>query len=100
MQEVAEGLSRWAQKKAKLEAWKACRKNLLPLIATNLSEAIHDEWVIASELLPTQLSPTAVSPVSFSKAFWRSKPDFESEGTQAFGPCSDGSFLLWHSFHA
>ena len=51
---------------AKVEAWKVCRKNLLPIIASNLSEAIHDEWVIATTLLPTQLLPAAVSIYSFN----------------------------------
>jgi hypothetical protein len=95
----SEGPSARAQITAKLEAWKACRKNLLPIIASNLSEAIHDEWVIASKLLPAQLLPATVSIVSFTKAFWTGSPDFESEGTQAFGPYSDGSVLLRHSFH-
>jgi hypothetical protein len=95
----SEGPSPRAERTAKLEAWKACRKNLLPIIASNLSEAIHDEWVIASKLLPTQLLPATVPLVSFTKAFWFGSPDFESEGTQAFGPYLDGSVLLRHSFH-
>ena len=88
-----------AQRMAKSEAWKACRKNLLPIIASNLSKAIHDKWVIANKLLPTQLLPATVSMYSFNQAFWNSPPDFESEGTQAFGRYSDGSILLRHSFH-
>jgi hypothetical protein len=88
-----------AKRTEKLEAWKAFRNNLLPLIASNLSEAIHDEWVIANKLLPTHLLPVKVPLVSFTKAFWLCTPDFESAGTQAFGPYSDGSVLLRHSFH-
>jgi hypothetical protein len=96
----SEGLGPRAQKMTKLEAWKACRKNLLPIIASNLSEAIQDVWVIASKLLPTQLLPATLSIISFTMGSWTgSLPDFELEGTQAFGPCSDGSILLRHYFH-
>jgi hypothetical protein len=62
-----------------LEAWKASRNNLLPIIASKLG---------ASKLLPD-----SVSVVSFAKAFGIDY-SFELEDTQAFGPYSDGSICF------
>jgi hypothetical protein len=76
METKSEVPSSRAQKKDLLEAWKACRKDPLPIIASNLGEASYssDKWVIASKLLPLLLLSDSVPLVLFVKAFFIEVP--------------------------
>jgi hypothetical protein len=98
MERRSEVLNSQARKKALREALKACRKNLLTIIASNLGETLPDKLTIASKLLLLYILPDSVSLVLFAKAFWIGS-SFELKGTLlAFGPYLDGSILLRYSF--